>query len=109
MHIQLVNFNLESMSEAEFAKACEEQFAPLFRDVPGLISKVWLSSPETNTYGGVYTWQNKDAMEEFQRSELFKMLAANPRFINVSIRDFAVMERPTRLTQRLTKAASESW
>ena len=40
--------------------------------MPGLISKVWLANPATNTYGGVYTWRDRASMEAFARSELFQ-------------------------------------
>ena len=43
MHVQIVNFNLEGMSYAGFLQACDEQFAPAFANVPGLLYKLWLS------------------------------------------------------------------
>lgn len=55
MHIQIVNFNLKGVSEADYRALCD-QLAPAFAVMPGLISKVWLADAATNTYGGVYTW-----------------------------------------------------
>jgi hypothetical protein len=52
MHVQIVNFNLKGIADAQFREACD-QLAPAFAAVPGLISKVWLADPSTNTYGGV--------------------------------------------------------
>ena len=54
MHIQIINFHLKGISEAEF-RAHRDEVAPAFAEVPGLISKVWLANRSTNTYGGVYT------------------------------------------------------
>ena len=56
MHIQVVNFHLNDLSDAEFRGLCDE-VAPAFAEVPGLISKVWLENASTNTYGGIYTWE----------------------------------------------------
>jgi AAA+ ATPase superfamily predicted ATPase len=101
MHIQIVHFNLQNLSEADYVKACETMFAEAFRDVDGLLSKVWLSSPETNTYGGVYTWQDKQAMEAFQKTELFGAVATNPQFANLTSKDFGILEGPTQVTRGL--------
>ena len=103
MHIQVVNFNLKEMSEAEFHKMCDE-VAPAFASVPGLISKVWLADPARNTYGGVYTWRDRRDMEAYTRSELFQGVAANPHLANIASKDFAVMEGPTRITHGLVAA-----
>jgi hypothetical protein len=53
MYIQIVNFNLLNMTPLEFEKLCDG-FAPQFVNLPGLLSKVWLADPATNTFGGVY-------------------------------------------------------
>ena len=100
MHVQVVNFNLKEMSDEEFRKMCDE-VAPAFASVPGLVSKVWLADPPRNTYGGVYTWRDRRAMETYMNSDLFKGVAANPHLANITSKDFAVMEGPTRVTHGL--------
>ena len=74
MHIQIVNFHLKGLSDGEFRAKCDE-IAPLYAELPGLISKVWLANRGTNTYGGVYTWESRAAMEAFAESELFRAVA----------------------------------
>jgi heme-degrading monooxygenase HmoA len=103
MHIQVVNFNLKNMGEGEFRKMCDE-LAPAFANIPGLISKVWLADPATNTYGGVYSWRDRGAWEAFSKSELFQAVGAHPNLTNISSRDFAVLEGPTRVTHGLVPA-----
>lgn len=103
MRIQVVNYNLKGMSEGEFIKVCDE-LAPVFASVPGLVSKVWLADPSTNTYGGVYMWRDRQAMEAFAKSELFQGMATNAHFANLNFRDFAVLEGPTRVTRGLVAA-----
>jgi quinol monooxygenase YgiN len=100
MHIQVINFHLRDLSDAEFRSVCDE-IAPAFAEVPGLISKVWLANRSTNTYGGVYTWEDRAAMEEYGKSELFSGVTANPKFVDVSSADFDVLEGPTSVTRGL--------
>lgn len=98
MHIQIVNFNLHEMSDAEFVEACDSVFAPAFSNIPGLIAKVWLRDMASNTYGGVYAWEDIDAMKRFQTTELFASVANNPHFANLTSRDYSILDGPTRAT-----------
>ena len=72
--------------------------ASAFAEVPGLISKTWLSDQEGNTYGGVYTWENRQAMEAFGETEFFQGVAGNPNFVNFSSKSFGVLEGPSKVT-----------
>lgn len=105
MHVQIVNFNLQDLSDSDYRKACDG-LAPVFADVPGLVSKVWLADEATNTYGGIYTWADRAAMEAFARSDLFKGIAANPNFAHITSRDFSVLAGPTEVTQPRIAAAA---
>lgn len=103
MHIQVINFNLKGIGEADYGKLCDE-LAPAWAGIPGLVSKVWLANPSTNTYGGIYTWRDRQAMEDWTKTDLFKGVAANPNFANITSKDFAVMQGPTRATRGLVEA-----
>ena len=100
MHIMIVNFHLKDMTEEEYTRLCD-QVAPAFADLPGLISKVWLANPATNTFGGVYTWRDQQAMHDFTKSDLFKTVATHPNLEGITSSDFAIMEAPTALTRGL--------
>ena len=101
MHIQIVNFNLENMTYDEYTSLCDE-VAQAFAEVPGLISQVWLSDQDANTFGGVYTWQDRQAMETFTQSELFSNVAGNPNLVNITSKDFGILEGPTAVTNGLS-------
>lgn len=101
MHIQIINFNLNGLSHQDYSNACNE-IAQTFADLPGLISKHWLNNEETNTYGGVYFWETKEAMQDYLTSEVFAQVANNPSFANASSKDFAVLEGPTKTTRGIT-------
>jgi quinol monooxygenase YgiN len=100
MYIQIVNFNLSNTTPAEFEKLCRE-LAPQFAALPGLISKVWLADPASNTFGGVYTWQDRAAYETYTRTELFRGVASHPNLSNVASHGFDILEEPTRQTRGL--------
>jgi heme-degrading monooxygenase HmoA len=100
MHVQIVNFQLDGITEEEFRNICNE-VAPAFAELPGLMTKVWLADSASGTYGGVYLWESRNAMEEFQASELFRTVAEHPHLAGITSSDFAVLEGPTEVTWRL--------
>lgn len=97
MHIQVVTFHLKDISDRDYRSACDG-WAPAFAAVPGLISKVWLADEATNTYGGVYTWVDRAAMAAFAEGELFKAVVANPNLVDITSRDFSILEGPGVVT-----------
>lgn len=103
MHIQVVNFNLQGASEADYRALCD-QLAPAFAAMPGLIAKVWLADAATNTYGGVYTWENKAAMTAYMQSEIFTNVVNHPNLTNITSKDFGILEGPTEVTHGLAVA-----
>lgn len=105
MHIQIVNFQLEDLSDGDYRSACDG-WAPAFAAVPGLISKVWLADEATNTYGGIYTWTDRAAMEAFARSDLFKAIVGNRNLAGITSRDFSVLEGPGIVTGARIPAAA---
>ena len=98
MVIQVVNFNLEGIGHQDYLGATVD-VAPAFKEVSGLISKVWLSDEENNTYGGVYSWESQEACKAYRGGELYAgALANNPNFVNLSDKGFGVLEGPSKIT-----------
>lgn len=98
MIIQVVTFNLKDLSDAEYRSTCDG-LAPELARVPGLISKVWLADEASNTYGGVYTWGDRQAMDAFARSDFFSAFATNPSFSNITSVAYGILEVPSRITR----------
>ena len=97
-HIQIVTFQLAGL-EPETYRAHAESAAPAFTEIPGLRAKAWLANPSTNTYGGVYAWESREAMEAYLSGPIFAALLANSGLANVTSRDFDLLERPTEITR----------
>ncbi len=97
MHVQIITFNLDGMTDAELLKVGEDVFLPELLKVPGLLSKIWMRDPANNTYGGVYTWEDVQAMLNYAQSDLFEGFASSPNFVNITSQDFDMIESPTRI------------
>ncbi len=97
--IQLVTFELAGLEPDAYRAHCEAS-APAFTEIPGLRAKVWLANPATNTYGGLYAWESREAMDAYVNGQIFAGLLTNPRMAHVTTRDFGVLERPTEITRR---------
>ena len=101
MQAQLITYQLNNISQEEYLKQMVEPDAPILAKVKGLISKVWLTDEEKNTFGGFYLWENKNAMEDFMHSELVKAVVSRPFVKNVSSVDFEVNEKASLITRGL--------
>ncbi|MCH2134657.1 MAG: YdhR family protein [Phycisphaerales bacterium] len=97
MHILIINFNLNDISRTDYEAVCDE-VAEAFAGIPGLVSKKWLANDDTNTYGGVYLFESRQAMQDYTNSELFASLGSNPAFANITITDFEMLPGPSRVT-----------
>jgi len=98
MHAQIITFQLADMTEEGYREACAG-FTAAYAELPGLLAKIWLADPAQNTYGGVYLFRDRAAMEAYVASDLFATVAAFPHFAAIRSSDFAVYDDFTRLTQ----------
>ena len=97
MHILIINFILNNVTRPEY-EAIGDQVSGAFAAIPGLISKKWLANEDTNTYGGVYLWKDRQAMLDYKESEIFKSLGSNPAFANITLTDFELLAGPSKVT-----------
>jgi hypothetical protein len=99
MQAQLITYQLQDISQADYLERMVEPDAPILAGVNGLISKVWLADVEKNTFGGFYLWENKAAMEAFMNSELVKAVVSRPFVKNVSSVDYEVNQKASLITR----------
>jgi hypothetical protein len=104
VQILIVNFNLDGLSEEQFARGAEE-LAPAFAAVPGLVSKVWLADRAEGIFGGIYTFDSDKAVDDYLQSDLWAGVQSNPGLANISVRRFGVLEGPTRVTRGFAQPA----
>ena len=101
MQAQLITYQLQDISQADYRKQMVEPDAPVMAQVPGLISKVWLVDEAKNIFGGFYLWENKIAMENFMHSDLVRAVVSRPFVKNVSSVDFEVNQDASMITRGL--------
>jgi hypothetical protein len=100
VHVQIITFNLKGLSDGDYRAHCEA-IAPAFAQLPGLVSKAWLANAETNTYGGVYLWRDRRSMENYERSDIYGGMLANPHLEGLVARSFPVIREATEITSNL--------
>ena len=99
MHAQIITYQLKDISIEDYLKQMVEPDAPIIAGVRGLISKVWLTDEEKNTFGGFYLWENKTAMEDFMHSDLVRAVVSRPYLKNVSSVDYEVNQHASFITR----------
>ena len=99
MQAQIITYQLNDISQAEFLKQMVEPDAPIIAKVKGLVSKVWLADIEKNTYGGFYLWENNAAMEDFMNSDFVKAVLSRPFIKNVSSVNYEVNQNASLITR----------
>ena len=97
MHLLMITFQLNGISEADYLARNKED-ATLLARFPGLYSKVQLADAAANTYGGMYLWKDERAMEAFAHSDIVKAIAARPYLTNFSIKDYDIEEERSHVT-----------
>ena len=97
MHAQVITFGLNGITEEQFREACGAD-APTFATLPGLLAKVWLRDPETNTYGGLYLWDDQEAYERYIKGDVFNAIKTDQNLKNVDSRDFGVFDDLSSIT-----------
>jgi heme-degrading monooxygenase HmoA len=98
MHVQVATYKIDALSDEEFIDANQE-FASMMNAVSGLLAKVWLKAPDGRVYGGVYLWRDREAYEDFIRSDLWASVLSDDSLTELETQDFAVMEELTKATQ----------
>ena len=98
MHVQIVTFGLNDVGEADYVAACQEE-TPAFGSIPGLQAKIWLRDADSQTYGAVYLWRDREAYEDYLKGEVWAAVEGDPALSGVQSRDFDVIEQLTRETQ----------
>jgi hypothetical protein len=103
MRAQVVTFGLNGITEEQFQEGCGAK-TQTFANLPGLLAKIWLRNPETNTYGGLYLWADQEAYERYIKGEIFDAIKADQNLENVESRDFGVFEELSALTMPKLRA-----
>jgi len=75
----VAQFPLPPHVRAEQIRAVFAESAPQFRNVPGLVRKQFLLSPDCRTGGGVYLWSDEVAARSFMLERVAPMIRTRYR------------------------------
>jgi hypothetical protein len=86
------------VSQEQFTAATAEH-VPLFAEVDGLLAKIWINDAESDTYGAIYLFRERTALDAYLESDLFASILAEPSFEGTSWRRYQVLDELTARTQ----------
>ena len=96
MPILQINFKL-NVSPTEYQKICES-VAQAVADVPGLRWKLWLLNEEQKEAGGIYLFQDEQALNNYLSGPIVAQVKSHPGLQDISAKRFDVMEEMTAVT-----------
>ena len=97
MHVLIITFKLAGLADADYRQHATA-LAPQFLQVPGLVSKTWLADEASNTYGGVYFFEDAASLQRYLESAIVAGMKANPVFTELTIRAFGTVEAASAIT-----------
>ena len=74
MIIQIIRLK-SNLEESELLSRAEKRL-PQFKAIAGLLQKYYVKLAEPGQYGGLYVWESREALKEFQSSELAASIPA---------------------------------
>jgi len=96
---KILQINLTfSVSPAELTQAWLAVANPI-ADTPGLRWKIWLMNEEQHEAGGVYLFDDEDAVQGFLNGQIAAALQSDPTLNNLSAKQIDVMENHTAITR----------
>ena len=104
MHILVINFNAETTPD-QFNDLVKED-APIFAAIDGLIHKNFIFNHEKKTYGGVYMFESKSALNAYLDSDIYKSIVRNPDWSNHLIRHYEVHSEASEIQNMIKKGVA---
>ena len=95
MVVSIVRFT--SKLSADEVQAKFEDRADSYRQVPGLVEKIYLRFRDTGEFGAVYVWESDDALARFRESELARSIPEAYRVegaAKIELADVSLVVRP---------------
>jgi len=105
MPVRVLQINLKFNAPSEELK---KGFAKIVNDiaaVPGLRWKIWIMNEDTQEAGGLYLFDDQDAVTAYLEGPLIAALKANPAISEPSFKQFNVVDELTAITRGPMKPA----
>jgi len=79
--------------------------AQAFAEVPGLVWKIWILNEDESEAGGIYYFDDEEALQQFFASQLAADVQAHPAVSEFFAKTFEVMDAVTEVTRGPVKEA----
>jgi hypothetical protein len=107
MYARIVTFRLDGLTPAEYRDHAAT-LAPAFTTWPGLLAKVWIADDDAATFGGIYLFADRESADRSRDTDLYRSMATNPAFADLSVREYDVLDEPTAITASAFAAAAHA-
>ena len=99
MSQQILQLNFKfGVSRQEYENVCAS-LSQSFAEVPGCQWKIWLMNEVNSEAGGIYLFNDEEALEKFKSSELAAGVLNHPALSDFSIKQFDVLTEPSSVTR----------
>lgn len=99
MNAKILQINFRSkMPGAEYQTLCNHA-ADSIAKFPGLLWKIWIVNEQTGEAGGIYSFEDGSALEQYLRSPIVENLQKHPALDGFSIKQFDFLPGPTAVTR----------
>ena len=95
MVVSIVRFT-SKLAADEVQRKFEDR-ADSYRQVPGLVEKIYVRFRDTGEFGAVYVWESDDALARFRESELARSIPEAYRVegaAEIELADVSLVVRP---------------
>ena len=104
MYTRIVTFRLNGPTGDEYRQHAAA-IADAFAAWDGLVAKLWIAEPGSETYGGIYVFASKDHADRSRQTPEFTGLVVNPGFTDLAINEYEVLDDLTARTGGVLTAA----
>jgi hypothetical protein len=105
MSQKILQVNLKfSIPKADLEAAWLPVAQPI-ADVPGLRWKIWLMNETEHSAGGIYLFENEDALQAYMAGPIVSAMMVSPVLSNIEAKVFDLLESHTAITRGPLKQA----
>ena len=97
MILRMVTFTLAGIDDDQYRHHAA-RVADGFAEWDGLTAKLWLHDPRAGVYGGAYLFADQASADASRTTDLFRAMAGNAAFAELSVREYEVIEPLTAIT-----------
>ena len=97
MKLLQINYQLDSAVSEFMGKSIP--VANIVATVPGLRWKIWLKNETADEGGGIYLFEDTEALKSFIEGPIIARLRSHPAVVNVSVKEFDVPEELSTITR----------